>query len=466
MTSTASNDQVVSAPPPAPLGLEAVVPLFRSDLLTERGPTPVLWLVSDPAGGKKFSFYEFELSVARMLDGRRRAAEVLASADRLGIPVDLEGLGQFIRQLELYGFLAAPGSPHPSLGDGARGRTAWDEETRTLYRAGVRLMHLGRPKEASGYFTTILEAHPENEQAAELLAAIGQGLLLEARPLGAPAAGSGAAAAPGKRRPAAAVWLAAAAGVLLAAALLALLLRRPEAPTPPQIAGAAAPAQAGPPAVGTPPPPAAPPSARWRGAPVERRWRPVAATVVAPAAGAFTWRPDLGRALAAGEPLGTLRIPDPEAPPTPAQQARLEELGRLSAQDPVYREFLEREQAELAAARARGREVPVKATAAGLLRRVAGPAAQVARAEVLAQLLDPGAWRLEVEPPEPPPLDAACEVAGDAEADRASCRVLEVGGGKGGRVVTLAVDGAPWLEQARAPYVRLGPPPRPPGAPP
>jgi hypothetical protein len=420
--------------------------------------------VSDPAGGKKFSFYEFELSVARMLDGRRRAAEVLANAERLGIPVDLEGLGQFIRQLELYGFLAAPGSPHPSLGDGARGRTAWDEETRTLYRAGVRLMHLGRPKEASGYFTTILEAHPENTQAAELLAAIGQGLLLEARPLRAPAAGPGAAAAR-KRRPAAAIGLAAAAGALLAAALLALLLRRPEAPAPPLAAGAAAPSvQAGPPAPGTPP--AAPPATRWRGAPVERRWRPVAATVVAPAAGAFTWRTDLGRTLAAGEPLGTLRIPDPEAPPSPAQQARLDELARLSAQDPVYREFLEREQAELAAARARGREVPVMAPAVGLLRRVAGPAAQVARAEVLAQLLDPGAWRLEVEVSEPPPLDAACEVAGDAEADRAACRVLEVGGGKGGRMVTLAVDGAPWLEQARAPYVRLEPPPRPPGAPP
>ncbi|MBK9518591.1 MAG: hypothetical protein IPO09_14815 [Anaeromyxobacter sp.] len=470
-----------------------VVPLFRGDLLVEPGPTPVISLLSDPAGGKRFPFYEFELSVARMLDGRRRAGEVLQAADRLGIPVDLDGLSQFVRQLGLYGFLAAPGTPHPATEGARRGRQPWDEETRTLYRAGVRLMHLGRPKEAAGYFTTILEAHPENSQATQLLAAIGQGLLLEAHAVGARRGGgpeavgaaqaagahaAGARKAGGARRVAPALaatlalvgavaWLATrqeagsgapppggAPGSLGAAQGAAAAPAHSQGRTPGGQPGAAAAARVAAEAVA--------PTTRWRSAPLERRWRPVLATVTAPAAGRFTWRAELARGVRQGEPLGTLLAAGEAEPPTPEAQARLAELTALAAGDPVYREFLEREQERLGASRRRGREVAVTAPAAGPLHRVAADAASVARGEVLAQLLDPASWRLLVElPGEGPPAGAACEVAGDAEAERAPCRLLTVRDLGGRQEVTVAVESraAPWLELARAPWLRLGPPP-------
>lgn len=465
-----------------------VVPLFRGDLLVEPGPTPVISLLSDPAGGKRFPFYEFELSVARMLDGRRRAEEVLQAADRLGIPVDLDGLSQFVRQLGLYGFLAAPGTPHPATEGARRGRQLWDEETRSLFRAGVRLMHLGRPKEAAGYFTTILEAHPENSQATELLAAIGQGLLLEAHAVGARRGGgpeaagaaqaagaltSGAGRSGGARRTARAVALAATLALLGAAAWLAARQEAGPGAAPPGGApgalGAAASAQAQGRTPGGQPGAAAggaaagteAPATRWRSAPLERRWRPVLASVTAPAAGRFTWRADLARGVRQGEPLGTVLAAGEAEPPTPEAQARLAELTALAAGDPVYREFLEREQERLVAGRRRGREVAVTAPAAGPLHRVAADAAAVARGEVLAQLLDPASWRLLVElPGERPPAGAACEVAGDAEAERAPCRLVTVRDLGGRQEVTVAVESraAPWLELARAPWLRLGPP--------
>ncbi|HET8541153.1 MAG TPA: hypothetical protein VFL83_14860, partial [Anaeromyxobacter sp.] len=56
-------------PEPAPFRPEDVVPFFRLDLRVARGASPGLFEVSDPASGKSFTLYEFELAVARMLDG-------------------------------------------------------------------------------------------------------------------------------------------------------------------------------------------------------------------------------------------------------------------------------------------------------------------------------------------------------------------------------------------------------------
>ncbi|HET9551953.1 MAG TPA: tetratricopeptide repeat protein, partial [Anaeromyxobacteraceae bacterium] len=196
---------------PLPLGPDDAVPLLRADLVVQRGKSPGLFQVADPASGRAFTLYEFELSIARMLDGRRRAAELVEAGARLGIPVDLAGLHKFVRQLWHYGFLA-PAGAEPAAPPEGGGREAWDEATRALFQTGLRLVHLGRPKDAAAYFEAILDGHPGHPEATELLAAIAQGRTIPATPIGdggervpvdaaaPPATTAGAAGSPRPRR--------------------------------------------------------------------------------------------------------------------------------------------------------------------------------------------------------------------------------------------------------------------------
>ncbi|MBI3184885.1 MAG: tetratricopeptide repeat protein [Myxococcales bacterium] len=151
---------------------EDAVPLFRGDLKLVRRPGRDLMDVKDPVSGKSFMLYDFEVSLARMLDGRRTNAEVIEAGQRLGIPVSFESLRQFIRQLERYGFLAPPGSPRPERQEGTTWpkRQRWDDAIRTLFQSGMRLNRQGRYAEAAGYFEAILEQDPTNEEAQEMLA--------------------------------------------------------------------------------------------------------------------------------------------------------------------------------------------------------------------------------------------------------------------------------------------------------
>jgi len=66
------GDPANAVPEPAPFrGDDDAVPRFRTDLRVERGASPALYDVTDPASGRRFTLYEFELAIARMLDGRR-----------------------------------------------------------------------------------------------------------------------------------------------------------------------------------------------------------------------------------------------------------------------------------------------------------------------------------------------------------------------------------------------------------
>ena len=74
------------SPEPMPMGPSDSVPIFRTDLKIDKGANAGLFEVTDPVSGRHFTLYEFELSIARMLDGRRHASDVIENGVRLGIP--------------------------------------------------------------------------------------------------------------------------------------------------------------------------------------------------------------------------------------------------------------------------------------------------------------------------------------------------------------------------------------------
>ncbi|HSN90556.1 MAG TPA: hypothetical protein VLS93_04955 [Anaeromyxobacteraceae bacterium] len=471
-----------ASPEPAPFGPDDVVPTFRSDLRVSRGASPGLFEVADPGTGRRFVLYEFEFSIARLLDGRRLVSQVVESGKRLGIPVDVGGLYKFVRQLWHYGFLAPPGTPvDPGEGEGPwPPRDRWDEATRTLFQTGMRLVRQGRQADAAGYFEAVLDADPGNPEAIEMLSVIGQGASLAASPigdeiarpvatglaparLGAPGIDLGLGPSRSRRRLLLAAGLAAGAG--LAAAALVLSLRGP-GPSGPAAGArdATAPAQAPPAAHPAPPDQVRPPVApapqpapvEWRTAPVDRRWHPTGAETLAPAAGLVAWDREPLATVAAGERIGSVKVAG--AAPDPAALRRVAELEKLAAQDPVYQAFLEKERRALRAART-GRSVPLVAPASGRLEPLVAGGAAVSKGSPIARVVDAATWQATfVLPGDPPAPSAACEIAGDAPGAVASCRVIASRPGPAGSEVTVALpdDAAPWLAGARSLTVRLG----------
>src|SRR5688572_15637690 len=82
------------------------LPRFRSDLkVAPKADSKGLFEVTDPVANKHFTLYDFELSMARMMDGKRTAQGVIESSTKLAIPVTLESLEKFVRQLRAYGFV-------------------------------------------------------------------------------------------------------------------------------------------------------------------------------------------------------------------------------------------------------------------------------------------------------------------------------------------------------------------------
>jgi len=444
--------------------------------VVSRGEAPGQFEVTDPRGGGTLVLYDVELSVARMLDGRRRVAELLENAERLGIPVDLGGLTRFVRSLERQRFLGPRGSAAGSASRSRPPRKVWDARTRERFQGGMKLVRTGRPEEAVPVFRQLLAADPSNLEAQEMLSLIAAGHALAAGSIG----DLFAARLPGRaaRRTGRGGAVLAAVALLVGgavvgwqllersgaardAALKAAETASSQAREAAQQAAAAArnaARSASSPAPGAAAPGTGPLPPAARTAPVERRWHPALAEVRAPAAGALAWREPAPTRVGKGERLGEVRAAAEPAAPGPEARARLEELTRLAATDPVYQEFLERERSTLTGQAAAGRSFGMVAPTAGSLTLVARSDARVAQGEVVARLVDGEAWRVAVTlRGEPPQAGASCELAGDGASDRATGRVLEARPGEGQFEVTCAVAAAqaPWLEQARAPYLRL-----------
>ncbi|MDB4955294.1 MAG: hypothetical protein JWO36_2863 [Myxococcales bacterium] len=145
--------------------------------------------VHDPSAGRTFTLNDFEVSLARMLNGRRQISEILDAGGRLGIPVNLESLEKFIQQLEEYGFLrtsqAAASIPAPETKTWAS-RGQWESSVRSLFQSGIRFLRMGKHVEAAGYFEALLQEDPDNIEARELLAMAQQASTVQAPPQSPP----------------------------------------------------------------------------------------------------------------------------------------------------------------------------------------------------------------------------------------------------------------------------------------
>lgn len=155
-----------SGPRPGVAALEDKVPRLRGDLAIEKARrSRAVFHVRDPKTGRCFSLTDAEVSVARMLDGRRTVREVVESADRLGIEVTLASLQHFLKQLKSYRFVG------PELEDGKVAwpkRTPWTEEERQLYQATMKKLRGGQYDEARSFVQSLESVDGKREEVQAL----------------------------------------------------------------------------------------------------------------------------------------------------------------------------------------------------------------------------------------------------------------------------------------------------------
>lgn len=173
-----------AAPSPELTLLSDVVPRLRPDLRIEPRPNEAgLFDVAPADGAQAFTLYDFEVSIARMLDGKRSASQLIEAAGRIGIPVTLESLRKFVRQLRAYKFILEAEVPlAPS--EGWAPRVEWRPEVRELFQSALRTFRNDRPTEARGYVEALLQIEPDLPEAVDLLGRIEERILSgEASPL-------------------------------------------------------------------------------------------------------------------------------------------------------------------------------------------------------------------------------------------------------------------------------------------
>src|SRR5438128_2694748 len=103
---------------------QSPVPTLRGDLVFSSRPTGAGAEVIHirPIGYRDgTTLHGFELSLARMLDGRRSAQDVLTQANRIGLPLSLSALEGFIEHLEAHHLLAR------TAGEAAASVSPWSE---------------------------------------------------------------------------------------------------------------------------------------------------------------------------------------------------------------------------------------------------------------------------------------------------------------------------------------------------
>lgn len=153
--------------PPAGISkLEDKVPRLRGDLVVEKVKrSRVLHHVKDPKTGRVFSFTDTEVSIARMLDGKRLVKDVLENADKLGIEVSIDSLQHFIKQLKSFRFIDA------DLDDGKTAwpkRVPWTEEERHLYQATMKKLREGQFAEALSFAQSLESVDPKKAEVQAL----------------------------------------------------------------------------------------------------------------------------------------------------------------------------------------------------------------------------------------------------------------------------------------------------------
>ncbi len=154
-----------------PLALSDVVPVFRSDLTIAdpqpgRGEAEIR--VEDPLTSKTLMLKGFELSLARMLNGRRTAEEVLIAAGQIGLPVSIEGLNGFLRKLRTEGFVIEAAGAQIDITTW-EARSEWNEEIRRLFQEALREARADRFVAAKSRLDALLARSPSIKEAQQLL---------------------------------------------------------------------------------------------------------------------------------------------------------------------------------------------------------------------------------------------------------------------------------------------------------
>jgi len=158
----------------AALNPQDTVPALRADLelgdlAPGRGEADIH--ISHPQTGKPMVLKAVEVSVARMLDGRRTADEVINAAAKIGIPMKLPGLNGFIHKLEREGLLAGEPPPPPTEGINTwEPRAEWSPEVRTLFQAALRAARADDFSNALGRLEQLLAVSPDIDEAKQLRA--------------------------------------------------------------------------------------------------------------------------------------------------------------------------------------------------------------------------------------------------------------------------------------------------------
>jgi hypothetical protein len=101
--------------------------------------------------------------------------QVLESSTRLAIPVTLDGLEKFVRQLRAYGFVEDGQEP---TNIGAAGtweaREEWDPALRDLFTSALVKLRQNRFAEAREYLEAMLNVDKDNKEAVAVLAEIAE----------------------------------------------------------------------------------------------------------------------------------------------------------------------------------------------------------------------------------------------------------------------------------------------------
>jgi multidrug efflux pump subunit AcrA (membrane-fusion protein) len=179
---------MTDANPPADVGAQ-LVPKLRIDLQVRPGPAPGVVDVGDMVTGRTFPMRDFEVSIARMLDGQRTLADTVDAAQQIGIPLSLAALEQFVTKLRSFGFLDENRTAPPAVPPAPERltwppRSEWNDEERKLYQQALKHFREDRHAEAKALVEQMLRRRPMAPEAKDLMARIE-----EARAAG-PASGS------------------------------------------------------------------------------------------------------------------------------------------------------------------------------------------------------------------------------------------------------------------------------------
>jgi membrane fusion protein (multidrug efflux system) len=183
------TEPYAAATPPA-LDEQDAVPRLRADLHISPSDTPGVVQVGNGAGGRTFTLRDFEMSIARMLDGQRKAGETVEAARQIGIPLSIDSLRHFIARLRTLGFIEeGEGRPPPPPGSPPERltwppRSEWTEDERRLYQQALKLFREDKFKDAKGVLDQMLAKRAFAAEALDLRARIDKAIR------GGPATGS------------------------------------------------------------------------------------------------------------------------------------------------------------------------------------------------------------------------------------------------------------------------------------